>query len=313
MTRPAVNVRIGKAADSRKTRWWDLGAQFGVAAGPPSFVVSDFGGDFTTWAKLAKQAGYEIVRSDFSEGAATNFKSLHDACVAQGLEVMPLLIIKDTATKTQAQVLSEAADIVSRYPNVRKVELGNEVNGTSQWGATPNAANYVTQAAAAAAVLRAGNPNMRLCSAGLSQGSGLAAAQTYLQGMIDAGIASSVDAIGVHAYGAFGRDTFVPGLRTTLVTNGLSGKPIWVTECGAATTDGPYSGVTYAQQAAEIDSCFSTFVGYGYVEDILAYTNTDRDTTGGTTDQAHYGSHTTAGAEKDAAKRFATNVHNQGH
>lgn len=294
--------------------------QFGLAAGSPTFVATFHSSNYTAYANLAATARCQIMRFDYQNGAGTNFKSLYDACVAAGIDVLPIIMIR--ATSSVATVQSWATDLVSRYPNVKKVELGNEVNGASQYAGTVDAADYTPKAQAAATILRAGLPGVKLCSSGLSQGGGLPAAQTYLQGMIDNGIDASVDAYGVHAYGSFGRTTFLQGLRSTLVSNGLSAKPIWVTECGGATSGGTYSGLTEAQQATEVTTCFSTFTASGYVDDFHVYSNVDHATTGGVSDpsdQEHYGIWDTAaitspvGNDKLAMAAFQAGIATYGH
>src|SRR5262245_26725659 len=120
MSRPGISVQVRKSADAGKLRWWET-VQFGVAAGPPSFVLSDFGGDYTGWVRLAKGMGCEIVRTNFSSGAGTPFGSLHDACIAAGLEVCALMIIQHDSLKTLSATQAEATDMVSRYPGIRKV------------------------------------------------------------------------------------------------------------------------------------------------------------------------------------------------
>jgi len=262
----------------------------------------------------AAATGCQVIRMDYQSGAGTAFASAYAAAVAAGMQVLPIIMIR--ATSSVATVQSWAADVLSRYPNVRKIELGNETNGSSQYGvanaAAVSASDYATKAKAASTIIRAGNPDILLCAAGVSQGGGLTGSAStvggpvYIQQIIDQGIAPYVDAFAVHCYGTFGWGSFLSACRQKLVDNGLSTYDIWVTEWGAATNFGSVftGGVTEAEQANEVTTRFSYFTGQAWLGDTHFYSNMDHNTTAGTSDEEHYGLYYTDGTAKPAVAAY---------
>jgi len=267
--------------------------QKGLAAGSPEFVVQYHGGDFSRYADIAFSVKPQVLRFDFQSGSGTSFKKLYDQCKILGIDVLPILMI--TGTKTLQQVKDEATYLANNY-SVKKVELGNEVNRSNGWKTTPDYADYVTKAAAASIILR--QKGIFLCASGLSQGGGLVSAQQYLQGCLNAGLDNYVDAYGVHAYGEWGRHTFLPGIRSTLGINNIT-KKIWVTECGSSTT----GAITEQMQSDEISAIFREFEALGYVDDFHVYSVIDHNS-GGTNVEDNYGLFTTGGTSKIAASTF---------
>jgi len=100
------------------------------------------------------------------------------------------------------------AFLAGRYQGrVAAYELWNEPNLQREWNGSPlSAADLVRLTAAGAAGVRAADPAAIVISAppattGINDGISAIDDRVYLRGMLEAGIADQVDAIGVHPYG----------------------------------------------------------------------------------------------------------------
>jgi hypothetical protein len=132
-------------------------------------------------------------------------------------------------------------------------EIWNEQNTTGFWKPTPDATAYARLVAATAPLIRKADPSAVIVSGGMaavSTGRGQIGQLDFLDQMLKAGVAASVDAIGYHPYTypfpASYRATWATGtawnkMRDTSTSfasiftrRGVS-KPVWITEYGAPT------------------------------------------------------------------------------
>lgn len=157
--------------------------------------------------------------------------------------------------------------LAGRYQgSVAAYELWNEPNLQREWNGSPlNAADLVRLVAAGASGVRAADPQALIISAapaatGINDGLAAIDDRLFLSGMLEAGIAGHVDAVGVHPYGwanppdstAANPDPQVPShnnhpsfffadtLRDYTALLGEYGvnKPLWLTEFGWGTFAG---------------------------------------------------------------------------
>src|SRR5207302_5530092 len=149
---------------------------------------------------------------------------------------------------------------------VQYVEVFNELNLPYEWGGAPDPATYARLLAAAYRGIKRADPNVAVISAAVSQRTGGVGGTMedvdWLNGLYQAGSASSFDLLGMHAYlGNFAPETDpnscspmcfrdVERFRDVMVRNGDSGKQAFITEMGAlAQTSndlGPYAWMELA-------------------------------------------------------------------
>ncbi len=210
--------------------------QYGIAVGYPGVVVNFNHGDYNGYVSHAKSLGATVLRTDYSTGAGTAFSSLYNAARSQGLEVVPIIVGKSSWTTSTAS--SVATDLVARYPDIRKVELGNEPNGSWSWGYTPSPIAYSELIKAMTPILRNNLPGVVLISPGLAQYnisslSNMNAIQ-YETDLAKTGI--DVDCWGYHPYDEWGWNTQMPQMIQALRTLGI-GEPLCLTETGRNTLE----------------------------------------------------------------------------
>jgi polysaccharide biosynthesis protein PslG len=144
---------------------------------------------------------------------------------------------------------------------IQYVEVFNEVNLPYEWGGPPDPAAYARLLAAAYRGVKRADPNVAVVSAAASQRTGGVNGTMedvdWLNGLYQAGAATSFDLLGMHAYlGSFAPETDpatcspmcfrdVERFRSVMVQNGDPSKQAFITEMGVlatATTDlGPYA------------------------------------------------------------------------
>jgi hypothetical protein len=144
---------------------------------------------------------------------------------------------------------------------IQYVEVFNEVNLPYEWGGPPDPAAYVRLLAAANRGAKRADPNVAVISAAPSQRTGGLGGSMedvdWLNGLYQAGGASSFDLLGMHAYlGSFAPDSDpstcspmcfrdVERFRDAMLRNNDSAKQAFITEMGVlaqAPTDlGPYA------------------------------------------------------------------------
>lgn len=175
--------------------------------------------------------------------------------------------------------------LAGRYRGrVRAYELWNEPNLRREWGGdTLDPARFVLLAAEGARGVRAGDPDAIVISGapavtGVDDGETAIADRAFLRGMLEAGIAEHVDALGAHPYGYanppdetvhdethvatshnddpsfFFRDT-LEDYREIMLEHGVDQHQLWVTEFGWPSPEGigdmDLTGWEYGRQVSE--------------------------------------------------------------
>ena len=175
--------------------------------------------------------------------------------------------------------------LTGRYRGrVDAYELWNEPNLAREWrGDTLDPSRFVALVAEGAAGVRAGDPQALVISGGpavtgIDDGETAINDRVFLRGMIEAGVAQHVDAIGAHPYGYanppdesvddenhaasshndhptfFFRDT-LEDYRRIMTDYGLDGLQIWVTEFGWPSPEGigemDLTGWEYGREVSE--------------------------------------------------------------
>lgn len=175
--------------------------------------------------------------------------------------------------------------MVKRYAamGVHTYEVWNEPNVSRFWPSGPNAVQYTALLAAGYKAIKAVDPGATVVLGGLSKSD-----YDYLAKLYAAGARRYFDVVAVHPYtgsvdpnwcwneagrAKLAKDAFcsIAEVRKTMVANGDSAKPIWLTEFGWSTTSGDY-GVSEATQAkymtAALDKLSSS---YPYVKNAFWY------------------------------------------
>jgi hypothetical protein len=177
--------------------------------------------------------------------------------------------------------------LAARYRSqVDAYELWNEPNLAREWrGDTLDAARFVALVAEGAAGVRRGDPAAVVVSGGpavtgIDDGETAVADRRFLRGMVEAGVADHVDAIGAHPYGYgnppdesvqdethtasshndhptfFFRDT-LEDYRSIMLEHGLEDVPLWITEFGWPSPEGigdmDLTGWEYGREISEAD------------------------------------------------------------
>jgi len=160
---------------------------------------------------------------------------------------------------------------------VHAYEVWNEPNTSGFWPSGPSAVEYTSLLAAAYPAVKQADPSATVVLGGLSKND-----YDYLAGLYAAGAGSFFDVVAVHPYTGVAdptwcwneggtakraKDAFcgIEEVRNTMVANGDSAKPIWLTEFGWSTTTGPY-GVSEAVQADFLTKALNTVrSSYPYV------------------------------------------------
>lgn len=178
-------------------------------------------------------------------------------------------------------------ELATRYRGqVDAYELWNEPNLAREWrGDTLDAGRFVALVAEGADGVRLGDPEALIVSGapavtGIDDGVTAVADRRFLKGMIEAGVADHVDAIGAHPYGYgnppeesvhdethaasshndhptfFFRDT-LEDYRRIMSEHGLEDTPVWVTEFGWPSPQGigemDLTGWEYGRDVSEAD------------------------------------------------------------
>lgn len=176
--------------------------------------------------------------------------------------------------------------LAGRYRGrVQAYELWNEPNLAREWrGDTLDPARFTSLVAEGARGVRAGDPGAVVVSGapavtGIDDGEMAIADRTFLRGMLEAGIARHVDAIGAHPYGYanppeesvqddshvatshnnhptfFFRDT-LEDYHQIMVDQGVDEHQIWVTEFGWPSSEGigemDMTGWEYGREVSEV-------------------------------------------------------------
>ncbi len=142
--------------------------------------------------------------------------------------------------------------LAGRYPRALGVEVWNEPNITSLFPPAPDPVRFTTLLQAAHAAVKSADPEMPVISGGLFpsavSGSFATADSEFLEAMLAAGAAESLDGIGAHPYptgdgtGAISSEyrlvnmeLALARLRSVRDEHGDDSIPIWITEMGLST------------------------------------------------------------------------------
>jgi GH35 family endo-1,4-beta-xylanase len=115
-------------------------------------------------------------------------------------------------------------------------QIWNEPNFPVYWGGKPNAKAYARMVIAAAAGIRAVDPNAYIVSAGLPDSKLGQNPVTFARTMLKAGAGASLNAIGIHPYAATPAQVLAltRKLRKAMNGAGATNLDLWVTEIGWA-------------------------------------------------------------------------------
>ena len=212
-----------------------------------------------------------------------------------------------------------AGAVAARYgtKGVQYFEIWNEPNLAVFWSPTPDPAAYTADLKAAYAAIKAADPSAVVLSGGLvpadDEGTDIDP-RTFLQDMYADGAKGSFDGLGFHPYSypdspdtvtswsgwSMMTDTS-PSIRSIMAQNGDSGKKIWITEYGAATS-GPI-GVGETAQSTDLVQAISQVRSLDWVASFYIYTWRDISTL--PADQNGFGLLTDQNAEKPAYSAVA--------
>lgn len=115
-------------------------------------------------------------------------------------------------------------------------QIWNEPNFPVYWGGKPNAKAYARMVIAAAAGIRAVDPNAYIVSAGLPDSKIGQNPVTFARTMLKAGAGASLNAIGIHPYARTPAQVLALTKRLRKAMNGAGARnlDLWVTEIGWA-------------------------------------------------------------------------------
>jgi polysaccharide biosynthesis protein PslG len=209
-----------------------------------------------SWSRTQPSRGqYPFEQKDqYGRTAANDITNLVNAATSNGMKFgFRLIDPPQWAGGSPARVnpadLEDYAYHVVRYahPSLAYFELFNEQNLASEWGGSPDPGAYARLIAAVARGVKRADPSIPVINAGPSQRTGGRDGNMedvdWLDGFLQAGGASSVDALGVHAYlGGFDPTTDpscqplcfreVEQFRAVMDRDGDS-QPMYITEFGA--------------------------------------------------------------------------------
>lgn len=277
---------------------------------------------------LAASVNASVLRFDFnsqliftgpnsSQWSWGTWDELYNLSVDKGIK--PLFIFTGTPTWAQPQggtsqtypttQMSAMATCMqaaaARYPKA-DWELWNEQNLVT-FSPQLDPAKYTAYAKVIATAIRAGNPNAKIISNGLSPAPETVAghhiqATTYLTGMYAAGAKGVFDSIGFHPYtwplpinhtaNWSGWKIMTSGIRSIMTSNGESNKSVWITEVGGPTGGVNSAGVlSETEQAQMVFDAWDTAAGLAWTGPIFWYTLVDRPAsqTGSTDTEDYYG------------------------
>ena len=202
----------------------------------------------------AKAAGAKLIRTELvletvETASGYNFQKHDDVLAALEARGMGALFILRQYYTSPRYNLATNAGITSfgyfaeaaarRYAgrNVR-YEIWNEPDEAGFWGGTPSATEYAAVSSATIAAIRRGDPAAKVSTGGISMYQ-----YQYISDVLNAGGASTADAIGLHGYREAREpesvaETFQVSRKIIRAALG-DDRPIWMTEWGYANPEIP--------------------------------------------------------------------------
>lgn len=201
--------------------------------------------------------------------------------------------------------MTEAA---TRYKGkVKKWELWNEENEQWFWKPGPNVDQYARWYTEIYKVIKSIDPTAQVSMGGMAGlvASGGIPGYRFLEQLYQRGVYP--DIVNIHPYDVDAPDHHtawqmnfddIAAIRQTMVNNGQSGKPIWVTEWGWGTGSGGIANVDYQTQANYLRTSMEMLLNqYTYVTVATWFTDYDRS-------GWDYGLFTSSFVEKPSAAVF---------
>jgi polysaccharide biosynthesis protein PslG len=174
--------------------------------------------------------------------------------------------------------------VVARYPSLAGIEVWNEQNIAPFWGGQPDPAQYAVLLDSAYRAVKSVRPDLPVLYGGLcpivdgSGGPGEVGMRAYLNRSLAAGAKGRFDALAVHPYplpmsrGDYRREIRLQlgDARRVMARHGEPMKPIWVTETGFTTFEGP-DRVTERQQAKRLSGAYRLFSRVGRLPVVIVH------------------------------------------
>ncbi len=282
--------------------------------------------DLNTQLNLMKKAGIKWTRFDFTMDVIepsqdnfnwTSYDNIVNTAALYGVNIIALVdqyftpnwannTLDNMVPPPPAIYQSYAQAIAAHYSGkISLFEMGNEPNETGSWHPQWNAAAYTALLKAGYNGVKAGNPNAKVLSGGLSNESTTSNSQSatisFIQQMYANGAKGYFDYFAFHPYSqpkspdvlSQNSTTFnvLSTIKTLMEQEGDKNKQIIITEFGWPTTsDFSGGGVTRASQAAYISRVYAKIMhqDYQYVSIACVYDFKD-DSTNTTNDQDNFG------------------------
>lgn len=282
-----------------------------------------------SWTADANSMGIKFIRFDVAksvvqpvDGGAFDWTRSDALFAAMPAGMEPFVILApgghlDYSFDTPAErtaFANFAAAVVSRYPQLKYIELGNEVNLDAR--TTP--ANYAAMLATCYPAIKAVRSTVQVGGPALS-GAEITSGNTtsvsdYVTGIYAAGAKNFFDFLSLHAYAPNLR-WLEPGdpvwhsrqrileARNIMVANGDSNKLIWMTEIGADTGGTVYTPHTQASAERFVREVYDDLSTRDYIGPVFWYSYQDRNT-GSAQNEDNFGLRTSAGLRKFAYEEF---------
>lgn len=265
-------------------------------------------------SRLISKAGIDAVRLDLpwstvqprseDEYNWKDYDYLVDVSKKHGFDLLPVVgySTKWASTVTveregQDQVTAPpvpekyawfAYKAAERYKNdIPAWEIWNEPNSGGFWYPEANPAVYADLLRNTYLAIKYADPQAVVVLGGLaSGGGGRMPPEQFLQGVYDAGGGDYFDAVGRHPYAhglldVYKLDQQLDELRTVMLDNGDSRKPIWLTEFGSSAV--PSAAITDQTQATLLTQSLEEFASLDYVPVVFWYNFREKGT-----DQTNY-------------------------
>lgn len=259
-------------------------------------------------AKLISEAGIDAVRLDLSWSTVQpenedeynwgDYDYLIGVSKRYGFDLLPILDYStswaSTVTVEQGHDQVTAPPVPEKYAwfaykaaerykhDIPAWEIWNEPNSSGAWYPAPDPALYADVLKNAYLAIKYADPEASVVLGGLASAwSGIMPPEQFLQGVYDAGGGPYFDAVGRHPYASGLLDVYalnrqLEDLRTVMLDNGDSSKPIWLTEFGNSAV--PAAAVTDQTQATWLTQSLDEFASLDYVPVVFWYNFREKGT-----------------------------------